>query len=145
MICEINLKQNIAIFILPVIFLFPFAKEDQYFTKNKNKNTDVTNVVQEKEFVEVVSQTPKKVTATPKANVKPKPKITAPKPATYKVDNAGRLVCGKKNDKPKKSSKNKKLHLDMECCLDPNEIPNPHCYYPRSAYGKFLDKYNSKK
>lgn len=68
-----------------------------------------------------------------------KPKITAPKPiATTKRDAQGRMVCAKKNDKPSKSDKNKKKHLDMECCLDPDEYPNPHCYYPPSKYGKYL-------
>lgn len=68
----------------------------------------------------------------------PKPKITAPKPASYKVDQFGRLVCEKKNDKPSKSKKAKKKHLDMECCLDPDEYPNPHCYYDPAKYGKYL-------
>lgn len=71
---------------------------------------------------------------------KPKPvqpKITAPMPASYKVV-GGRLVCEKGNDKPSKSDKNKKRHLDMECCLDPDEYPNPHCYYDPGKYGKYL-------
>lgn len=66
-----------------------------------------------------------------------KPKITAPKPASYKVVN-GRMVCEKKNDKPSKSDKNKKKHMDMECCLDPDEYPNPNCYYDAAKYGKYL-------
>jgi hypothetical protein len=71
----------------------------------------------------------------PKAVV---PKITAPKPATYSVDQFGRRVCEKKNDKPGKSDKGKGKHLDMECCLDPDEYPNPNCYYDPSKYGKYL-------
>ncbi len=71
------------------------------------------------------------------------PKINAPMPvAAVKVDSLGRLVCAKKNDKPSKSDKEKKKHLDMECCLDPDEYPNPHCYYPSEKYGKLLDKLN---
>ncbi len=66
------------------------------------------------------------------------PKITAPYPVSYKKDSLGRLVCAKKNDKPKKSDTKKKKHLDMECCLDPDEYPNPHCYYPADKYGKYL-------
>jgi len=57
-----------------------------------------------------------------------KPRITAPRPVSYKTV-GGRLVCAKKNDKPSKSDKNKGKHLDMECCLDPDEYPNPHCTY----------------
>jgi hypothetical protein len=67
----------------------------------------------------------------------PKPKITAPFPVSYKVVN-GRLVCAKKSDHPSKSKQNKGKHLDMECCLDPDEYPNPHCYYPPDKYGKYL-------
>ncbi|MDD5652287.1 MAG: hypothetical protein PHX98_02695 [Candidatus Moranbacteria bacterium] len=69
---------------------------------------------------------------------KPVPKITAPKPVSYKKDSLGRLVCAKDNDKPSKSKQNKGKHLDMECCLDPDEYPNPHCYYPPEKYGKYL-------
>jgi hypothetical protein len=66
-----------------------------------------------------------------------RPAISAPYPNSYKkVD--GRLVCAKKNDHPEKSKKNKKKHMDMECCLDPDEAPNPHCYYPTKKYGKYL-------
>ncbi|MFC1608847.1 hypothetical protein ACFL3M_01525 [Patescibacteria group bacterium] len=70
--------------------------------------------------------------------ITPKPKITAPIPAWYKRDEFGRLVCAKKNDKPRKSKTKKKKHLDMECCLDPDEYPNPHCYYDPVKYGKYL-------
>lgn len=66
------------------------------------------------------------------------PKIKAPKPASYKVDQFGRLVCEKKDDKPSKSNQGKGKHLDMECCLDPDEYPNPHCYYDPGKYGKYL-------
>lgn len=59
---------------------------------------------------------------------RPKPIITAPMPVAYDRVN-GKLVCDKKNDKPRKSKKGKGKHLDMECCLDPDEYPNPHCTY----------------
>lgn len=65
------------------------------------------------------------------------PKINAPMPLSYKAVN-GQLVCAKKNDKPSKSNKGKGKHMDMECCLDPDEYPNPHCYYPPGKYGKYL-------
>lgn len=69
----------------------------------------------------------------------PKPKITAPKPiAATKRDSQGRMVCAKKNDHPSNSNKGKGKHLDMECCLDPDEYPNPHCYYSPDKYGKYL-------
>ena len=71
---------------------------------------------------------------------KPKPlapKITAPQPVSA-IRVGGRLVCAKKNDHPSYSDKTSHKHLDMECCLDPDEYPNPWCYYPPSKYGKFL-------
>lgn len=74
------------------------------------------------------------------ARPKPKPaapKITAPKPVAAK-NVGGRLVCAKKTDHPGKSKQNKGKHLDMECCLDPDEYPNPWCYYDPKKYGKYL-------
>jgi len=72
---------------------------------------------------------------------KPQPKITAPHPASAtKRDSQGRMVCAKKDDNPSKSKSGKKKHLDMECCLDPDEYPNPWCYYPPEKYGKLLEK-----
>ncbi|KKT72417.1 MAG: hypothetical protein UW66_C0003G0001, partial [Candidatus Moranbacteria bacterium GW2011_GWF1_44_4] len=59
---------------------------------------------------------------------KARPKITAKRPVSAKVV-GGKLVCAKKNDKPRKSKRNKPGHMDMECCLDPDEIPNPWCTY----------------
>jgi len=79
--------------------------------------------------------------------VRPKPlppRPTAPKPVSYKIEN-GRMVCAKEKDKPSKSKKGKKLHLDMECCLDPDEYPNPWCYYPLDKYGKVLEKIKNRK
>lgn len=66
-----------------------------------------------------------------------KPRITAPLPFVFKMVN-GRRVCNKDNDKPSKSRKYNYRHMDMECCLDPDEFPNPHCYYPPEKYGKYL-------
>lgn len=57
-----------------------------------------------------------------------KPRITARRPVAAKVAGS-RLVCAKKNDKPRKSKQNKPGHLDLECCLDPDERPNPWCTY----------------
>jgi len=61
----------------------------------------------------------------------PKPKHAAAMiPIGAKVVN-GRYVCKKKHDYVGKSKRNNKgyLHLDMECCLDPDEYPNPWCTY----------------
>lgn len=72
---------------------------------------------------------------------RPKPqvakKITAPMPVWFAIRD-GKRVCAKKNDKPGNSSKTSKKHLDMECCLDPDEYPNPHCFYSPEKYGRYL-------
>ncbi len=74
----------------------------------------------------------------PKIESKPlTPKITARMPVSYKIVD-GKRVCATKNDKPAKSNKNKKKHLDLECCLDPDEYSNPWCYYDSKKYGKYL-------
>lgn len=65
------------------------------------------------------------------------PRVSAPMPAVFAVVN-GRLVCSKKNDHPSKSKKGKGRHMDMECCLDPDEYPNPNCHYSKEKYGKYL-------
>ncbi len=61
------------------------------------------------------------------------PKPRRPKariPGGAKLVN-GKYVCKKKHDYVGKSKKNNKgyLHLDLECCLDPDEYPNPWCTY----------------
>jgi hypothetical protein len=67
-----------------------------------------------------------------------KPRISAPRPVSAKVV-GGRLVCAKKNDHPGKSQNgNKPGHMDMECCLDPDERPNPWCSYGNPIYQKYL-------
>ena len=76
------------------------------------------------------------IVAKPKS-VSTKSRISAPKPVSFAVA-GGRMVCAKKNDHPGKSKQGKGKHMDMECCLDPDEYPNPHCYYPPKKYGKYL-------
>lgn len=68
-----------------------------------------------------------------------KPRISAPKPiAAVNGSGYGGMTCAKKNDHPGKSNQNKGRHLDMECCLDPDEIPNPWCNYSSAKYQKYL-------
>jgi hypothetical protein len=67
----------------------------------------------------------------------PKPKHAAARvPVGAKVVN-GKYVCKKKHDYVGKSKSNNKgyLHLDMECCLDPDEYPNPWCTYRPGELG----------
>jgi hypothetical protein len=67
-----------------------------------------------------------------------RPQIKAPRPVSARVV-GGKLVCAKKNDHPGKSQNgNKRGHMDMECCLDPDETPNPWCDYSSAKYQKYL-------
>ncbi|MFH1182924.1 MAG: hypothetical protein V1690_01535 [Candidatus Moraniibacteriota bacterium] len=56
-------------------------------------------------------------------------RITAPKPLAKTRIVGGKRMCANKNDKPRKSKTNHGKHMDMECCLDPDEYPNPWCSY----------------
>lgn len=106
--------------------IIPVAKEgadipadpEQDVNKNFPEYREVASSIK---FIPVVR--PAAVKAAPA-----KPKITARRPVAAKVV-GGKLVCAKKNDKPRKSKKNKPGHMDMECCLDPDERPNPWCSY----------------
>jgi hypothetical protein len=60
--------------------------------------------------------------------------------AATKVVN-GRRVCKKNNDNPSKSKNNPVGHIDAECCLDPDEVPNSRCSYPSEIYSKMIQKY----
>lgn len=55
-------------------------------------------------------------------------KAQSPPPVSAKKVN-GQWVCANKKDKPGKSDKNRRAHIDRQCCLDPDEVPNPHCTY----------------
>jgi hypothetical protein len=106
--------------------------------ENENKSKDVC-VGEASNPFEVLIETKEEI-QEPKPVIY-KPRITAPKPlAETKRDGLGRQVCAKENDKPSKSKKHKGRNMDMECCLDPDEYPNPWCYYPPEKYGKLLDK-----
>lgn len=61
-------------------------------------------------------------------------------PELFKREN-GRLVCSVNHDKPHKSRRGKGRHMDMECCLDPDETPNPNCYYSPEKYGHLLKRF----
>ena len=106
--------------------------------------SEETDFFQEEDVIEKV--------ALPVAPSKPSvprgyiaPGIVASVPATYKKDSLGRMVCEKRKDKPGISTQDKPVHIDMECCLDPDEIPNPFCYYHPERYGKLLSDYERKK
>lgn len=103
--------------------IVPTIREDaEKFSEPEKRTTELFP-----EYAEVVSSFKTIPIARPVLQ-SPKPRITAKRPVAAKVV-GGKLVCAKKNDKPRKSKKNKPGHLDLECCLDPDERPNPWCTY----------------
>lgn len=105
-------------------------------TQDNPVQDSVTEVMVEEKKMDVVKPTVRIVDMA-KPVVRNKI-ITAPMPRSYEKDSLGRLVCGKRNDHPQKSDQGKGKHMDMECCMDPDEYPNPHCYYDSDKYGKYL-------
>ena len=128
--------------------IVPILKEDLTVDENNLETKSVSQLTKEilpefftiaKEFELIEIVIPEPVVKQEPKNNKIEARKKAPMPVSYKkVD--GKLVCAKKNDKPRKSKKNNKgkIHMDMECCLDPDEIPNPHCTYEAKRYQKFL-------
>ncbi len=53
--------------------------------------------------------------------------------------------CAKKNDHPHKSKQGKGLHIDEDCCIDPDEWPNPRCAYSAKSLGIAHDPPKNKK
>jgi hypothetical protein len=116
--------------------IIPVAKDGaevpENFEQEVNKNfPEYNQVVSSFKFIPVARPAARKAAPA-------KPRITAPRPVSAKVV-GGKLVCAKKNDHPGKSQNgNKPGHMDMECCLDPDERPNPWCTYSSSKYQKYL-------
>jgi hypothetical protein len=63
---------------------------------------------------------------------------------SFKTETANKVViphrvyvakasCAEKNDHPSKSKQGKGLHIDEDCCIDPDEWPNPRCAYSAKA------------
>lgn len=104
--------------------------------KSQKQSLDLCGKDDEEEIKKIVEEEKAEMR---KRMAKRKPLIKAPGPYVFEKDSLGRKVCDKKNDHPGKSKQNKGKHMDMECCLDPDEIPNPNCYYDPKKYGKYLD------
>jgi hypothetical protein len=128
----------------PALF-FSFTK-DQYIYNIVPVFSDKAGIIGDMQ-VEVTDNFPEffgvvstlKITDMVRPRPVVKPRINAPRPfAATNGSGFGRLTCAKKNDNPSKSNTNKKGHLDMECCLDPDEIPNPWCNYSSNKYKKLL-------
>ncbi|MFA6285699.1 MAG: hypothetical protein WC643_04215 [Parcubacteria group bacterium] len=115
--------------------IIPVAKDGTEMIANPEQDVN-KNFPEYKEAVaslKFIPMTKPSVKAVPS-----KPRISAKRPVSAKIA-GGRLVCAKKNDHPGKSQNgNKPGHMDMECCLDPDERPNPWCTYSNSIYQKYL-------
>ncbi len=75
-----------------------------------------------------------KMLETVKFLPKPKPKPTAKKPVSAKKV-GDKYVCAG-DDATKWSLQNPPGHLDTQCCLDPDETPNPWCSYTQENLDK---------
>ncbi len=148
---ERNRKRDVIILLMAVLISRGILLSNNFFAKEKGKG----NNYKKESFdwgeisqVKAASNKPEEVTKVVEKNdnitqqneykIAESEVITAPMPRTYKEDTLGRLVCDKENDHPKKSDQGKGRHMDMECCMDPDEYPNPHCYYDSDKYGKYL-------
>lgn len=122
-------------------------KEDREEFLRKEKELAEKIRQEEEREREEAEQKEKFARQTAKKNTQPKSRrVGVPGPILSPTGNSpwGR-VCKKEYDSPKKSSKNPKGHIDSQCCLDPDEIPNSRCYYPPEIYGKLIEKYLNKK
>ncbi|HPN55028.1 MAG TPA: hypothetical protein PLB52_03830 [Candidatus Moranbacteria bacterium] len=135
---------------------FSLLQEKNIF---KSKNNEEEVVEEKEEVVEEKKEEPeiaqKKVNQKipqqkPVTDVKPKTSheaIGLPGKIVVETKSVnGKRVCRDiKGDDPSKSKRNKKGHIDAECCLDKDETPNSKCYYPPEKYGKLIQKYLSNK
>jgi hypothetical protein len=61
-------------------------------------------------------------------------KILARNPAV------GKGRCADPKDDPQKSQQGKGKHTDEDCCPDPDEYPDPRCYYTPAGYALMLKR-----
>lgn len=70
---------------------------------------------------------PQKEKVVEKDTTANKPVVTKKTPPRRVLISLGR--CAHKNDHPRKSKTKKHRHMDEDCCMDPDEWPNPRCQY----------------
>lgn len=123
----------------------PFAqtvkvnKEEVEIKENSDENISANKNEKEEGLIKEVKTDPIKKTPPKKIIIKTLG-VSGPILSETRIVN-GKNVCKDINDKPKKSKKTKKIHVDAECCLDPDEIPNSNCYYSPEKYGSLINKY----
>lgn len=64
----------------------------------------------------------------PSLNPKIDPSIPAKTLSGKTIAHGNLRACKHKHNEPRRS-KNKGFHVDEDCCIDPDEYPNPLCYY----------------
>ncbi|HOX10626.1 MAG TPA: hypothetical protein P5323_02400 [Candidatus Moranbacteria bacterium] len=131
--------------------LIPRQKLDDFNIADNKTQADEAlpgNILGAETLENTVKNAPEKPAQQPIAKKAPVI-ITIGKPgpiaAKTEIRNGKRTCKDMKKDDPSKSKNNKKGHIDAECCLDLDETPNAHCYYPPEKYGKIIQKYLSKK
>lgn len=116
------------------------------FKKDKleTKNAEVKEVSDEVEIkskeVEEKNEIIKKTATSSNKQASSRIGVSGPILSEIKIVN-GKNMCKDVNDKPRESKKTSKVHVDAECCLDPDEIPNSNCYYSPEKYGSLINKY----
>jgi len=110
---------------------------DQPAIQSNEEVTEPTPAVVEPPVV-VPAVTPA-VVAKPAVKLPVKPKSFGMSATLNNYDNEnGHKVCtqSEKDEHPGVSGKDKGIHVDEDCCIDPDEIPNLNCYYKPSSNKK---------
>lgn len=111
--------------------IIPEEKKCEEREKETICSDSCTTFQEEKPLIKIPSQKFFSTVANPKKNNHPARPLN-----NYAVEN-GRKVCAHEHDKPEKSGG--KRHVDEDCCPDPDEYPNPQCFYSKKGYKIMLD------
>jgi len=120
-------------------------KETYFFSLNRNdyvfnilpEIAQNKNPISEESKAQIISGFPKffeilsTIIIPEKVKVDKPPSAAAPakKPLPPRRVLAPLGRCPHKNDHPRKSKTKKHRHMDEDCCMDPDEWPNPRCQY----------------
>jgi len=103
------------------------SAEENMLPEGKNISETLSDAVGSVKELAIKTARAKKIAGAKAAREALLRNTPPPRTSTKRVD--GKKICDKKNDKPHESGKGSLPHMDMECCPDPDEWPNPHCYY----------------
>lgn len=95
-----------------------------------------TNPISEESKADIIAAFPKffEILSTIVVKEKKEEIADGEKPIVKKATPPRRVLaplgrCPHKNDHPRKSRTKKHRHMDEDCCMDPDEWPNPRCQY----------------